>query len=444
MKNFDANIEQVRPGSYIDYKPVIEQKMSTTTRGTAIIPLIGYDWGPVGEFVEVTTDNLDKIQKKLGRSIYSDNTFMLLLREAFCNASKLLVYIIGAGTKATVTQGNLKVTAAYGGTLGNSLKVVCTENTDSTFDVSVYLDTVVVEYYEEVADITALIAAASGSYVVFEKVSEAVALAAFASANLSGGTVIAATNTDITTMLDKAEMIKWDTIAFPVTEESLVTALVTKIKYLRSHTYRNVQGVVANTDADYEGIINVTNAYAIDGLSLTAAQATAWVAGATAGATKTTTNTYKVVSNATSVVDAKTNEQAVAAIKNGEFFFSLSEENEIVVEYDINSLITFTSEKTKDYRKNRVIRVYDSLANDLQAQFIPGKFDNNENGWILMTGIGKAILQDYEKAGAIKNVDLDNDFYVDSSKSVDNATYFNVALQAVDSAEKLYFTIGTK
>lgn len=444
MKNFDSNVEQERPGSYINYKSVREQKLSTTVRGTAIIPLIGYDWGPVGEFIEIQITSPNGAQSKLGRNIYDDNAYMLLLREAFCNASKLLVYIIGGGEKATVTQGNLKMTAAYGGALGNSLRVVCEENTDSTFDITVYLNTDKVEYYEGITNITSLMAVVSGTYVVFEKAGEPDTLAAFASAKLAGGTEAAATNTDVTTMLDKAELIKWNTIAFPVTEASLIAALVAKIKYLRANTYRNVQGVVASTDADFEGIINVTNSYAINDTKLTTAQATAWVAGATAGASKTTTNTYKKVSNATAVVGAKTNEQAVEAIKNGEFFFSLSEDNEVIVEYDINSLTTFTSERTKDYRKNRVIRVYDSFANDLQAQFVPGKFDNNENGWILMEGIGKALLQNYEIAGAIKNVDLDNDFYVDQSNSSGDAVYFTVGLQAVDSAEKLYFTIGTK
>ena len=54
-----------------------------------------------------------------------------------------------------------------------------------------------------------------------------------------------------------------------------------------------------------------------------------------------------------------------------------------------------------------------------------------------MEGIGKTILKQYEEAGAIKNVDYDGDFLVDR-------TFFNVGLEPVDSAEKLYFTVSTR
>ena len=54
------------------------------------------------------------------------------------------------------------------------------------------------------------------------------------------------------------------------------------------------------------------------------------------------------------------------------------------------------------------------------------------------------ILKQFADAGAIKNVDYDNDFLVDREKSVGDETYFNVGLEAVDSAEKLYFTVATR
>ena len=61
-----------------------------------------------------------------------------------------------------------------------------------------------------------------------------------------------------------------------------------------------------------------------------------------------------------------------------------------------------------------------------------------------MEGIGKTILKQYEEAGAIKNVDYDNDFLVDRTISESDRTYFNIGLEPVDSAEKLYFTVSTR
>ena len=300
------------------------------------------------------------------------------------------------------------------------------------------------EEYTGLSTVADLIAANSGNYVVFTAESTEAKLTAFASAKLTGGADGTVSNSAVTAFLDASEMIKWNTMALPVTEETLKTAAITKVKYLREECGKNVQIVLPDAKSDYEGIINVTNSYGLNGRDLTNAQACAWVAGVTAGADKVTSNTYVVVEGATHVVGLKTNEEAIEAITNGEFFFSASEDDEVIVEYDINSLHKFTKKRTSDYSKNRVIRVYDSFADDLKATFPPNTFDNNEDGFQVMEGLGRKLLQSYEDQGAIKNVDLDNDFKVDRTKTAGDETYFNVGLQAVDSAEKLYFSVSTR
>lgn len=58
--------------------------------------------------------------------------------------------------------------------------------------------------------------------------------------------------------------------------------------------------------------------------------------------------------------------------------------------------------------------------------------------------MGRSVLKQFYDAGAIKNVDYGADFAVDRSLSKGDSTYFNVALEPVDSSEKLYFTIKTR
>ena len=144
------------------------------------------------------------------------------------------------------------------------------------------------------------------------------------------------------------------------------------------------------------------------------------------------------------MVGPKSNEEAIAAINAGEFFFSVNENDEVVVEYDINSLVTYADKKDRSYRKNRVIRVYDTFQEAVQLNFPPNKYDNDSRGWDIMEGIGRTIMKQFEDAGAITNVDYDNDFLVDRGTSQGDETFFNVGLQPVDSAEKLYFTIATR
>ena len=135
---------------------------------------------------------------------------------------------------------------------------------------------------------------------------------------------------------------------------------------------------------------------------------------------------------------------AVTAIKNGEFFFSLSEEGNVIAEYDINSLVTIDSRKDESYKKNRVIRVFDAFAEAIKLNFPPNKYDNSPVGWDIMEGVGRSILKLFADAGAISDVDYDADFLVDREASVGDKTYFNIGLKPVDSAEKLFFTVGTR
>ena len=437
---FDKAVGKVRPGTYINFESAAQETLSGSDRGTVLIPLIGHSYGPEKEFITLSAKSPDAYAEKLGYSVYDDNPSMLLIREAFKNASTVIVYIPKSGAKASGTGGGLKAEARYGGSRGNSLSFSVSANPVDGFDVAVYLDAVPVESYEGIKTAAEL---SESRYIAFSADAES-SVEATAGVSLSGGTDVTAANSDITAFLDAMERVHFNTLAFPSTDETLITACVSKIKYLRENAGKSVKAVVADFKADYEGIINVTNSVVVNGTTLTNAQATAWVAGSDAGALSTQSNTCKIYTGADAVNGEKTHEQAVAAIQNGEFFFSYSESGDVVVEYDINSLTTFTEKRDKSYSKNRVMRVLDSFADSIRLNFPPNKFSNNETGWDIMEGIGKSILKQFLDAGAIQNVDYAADFAVDRSQSKGDSTYFNVALEPVDSAEKLYFTITTR
>lgn len=450
--NFDINVGKVRAGTYVNVKSSKTQKATSSTRGVALIPFVGYDWGPNGEFIKLSVDSPDASIEKIGRSVYDANDFMLLVREIFKSAITCYVYIINNGTAATgSTEDGITIKAAYAGTRGNDITVTSTENLNGGCDITVYLASETVEFYEGLKTVEDLLAAATGKYVKFsaDEATKAKELPAFAAVKLAGGAAGEIQNSAITEFLDEMEKIKFNTVCFPVTEDVLQTVCIAKVKMLRNNVGKYIQAVLPNCGADFEGIINVTNSVVVDGAPLTTAQACAWVTGATAGASKTQSNTYVAYDGATDIIGAKSNEEAIEAIKNGEFFFSRNEDDEIVVEADINSLHTFTTERTSDYAKNRVIRVYDSFCEDLRRNFPPNKFDNDKDGWLVMEGLGRGLLQLYGPEsdggdGSIQNIDFDNDFLVDKSRSQGDETFFNVGLQAVDSAEKLYFSVATR
>lgn len=445
---FNKAVGKERPGTYINFIDNNTDLVTGSERGTVLLPLANTDYGPAGKFISITASGLDAAKNYLGYSVYDNdpNYNMLLIREAFKGASKVIVYICTEGTTAaTGSGGGLSATAKYKGERGNRLSYVVLDNPLGGYDVEVYFDGTKIEEYEAVSNATDL----SGSeYIDFSGL-ESEELTAIAGVTLSGGANGTTKNDDVVAFLDAAEGISFDTMVFPFTDSTLHTALKTKIKYMRDNMGKYVQAVAPNFAADYEGIINVTNSYALDNLELTTAQATAYVAGITAGASAVQSNTYKTVDSAIGVVGVKANEEAEQAIKAGEFFFSVSEEGKVIVEYDINSFVSFVETKGEQYRKNKVIRVLDSFARDIQLDFPPNKYDNDPDGWEIMEGVGRKRLKLYGPrssggTGAIKNIEYDNDFKVDTELSERDKTYFKVGLEPVDSAEKLFFEINTR
>jgi len=445
---FDKSVGKIRPGTYINFQSSKQDTISGSERGTVIIPLANTDYGPAGRLLTLTAAAPDEHRAELGYSVTEDDPSgnMLLIREAFKGANTVIVGICAEGSAAAQgTGGGLKGVAKCKGTRGNALTFSVVTNPVAGFDVSVFLGGNVMETFEGITVATDL---ADSKYITFTAQGED-GISAVASVALSGGTNSSTTNAGVAEFLGLIENAAWNVLAFPFTDSSLQALVKAKIRYLYEDAGKTVQAVCPSFNADYERIINVTNGYSLENRNLTAAQATAFVAGITAGADGTVSNTYKVVPGAVSVNGVKTHEQAVAAIQNGELFFSVSDAGSVIIETDINSLVTLSATRDKSYRKNKIIRIFDTVAEAIKANFPPNRFENNEDGWNVMEGIGKTILKTLGPrgeggSGAIMNIDYDTDFVVDREHSGGDETYFNVAIQPVDTAEKLYFTVITR
>lgn len=441
---FDPMVKKVRPGTYINFYTENVESVGASERGITVIPLIDHDYGPSGEFIKLTNASPDTEMAKLGYSVY--DTELLLLREAFKCANTVYAYVINGSTaKATATGGGIKVTAKYAGTRGNSFKYSIAANTVNGFDICVYLDTDIVSEYTGIENPAKLIEI-EDPYVDFATVEGSSAFTETAATSLSGGADVKATNAKYTAFLDDLESIYFNSFAFPVSgndADSLKAAMKTKVIYLVESCGKRIHAAVPDYACDCQYIINVTNGVKLSDTDIDNVKACAFVAALYAGTSYTESNTYTAYEGAVEVLNKKTNEQAIAAINNGEFFFTFSEQGSVVVESDINSLTTFANGVDSSYSKNRVQRVFDTVNSLLQNNFPPNKYDNDETGWDIMEGIGAGILKSLENEGAIKNVDTDSDFLVDRSASAKDYTYFNVYIQPVDSAEKLYFKVKT-
>lgn len=449
---FTISGKKVRPGTYINVKSGKHSSVSVNLEGAVVLPLIGATYGPAKEFIKIDASAPDANRAKFGMSVYDDDPCMLLIRECLKACGTIYAFIPTAGNKATATlDTKLVCTAKYGGTLGNKLKVSVVANAtlgEGYFNVNVYLGDSLIESHTGMKVIGDL--AGMSDYIDFTPATGSTvetALTAVAATALTGGTDGAVNNADFVEMLDAAETLDINVIAFPYsasTYSGLVAAIRSKVKYLFEEAGKDVFAVFSGVAADSERIQNVTNGVKLsDGTEITAEKAVAFIAGACAGAGYTESNTYRRYPDAVSIIGPKTHDQAVAAINAGEVFFSYDDSYNVVIEYDINTLVTFTQEKTEDYRKMRVQRTIDAYKRLLRANFPPNKFDNDGDGWDVMEGIGRGIHADLEEEGAIHDYDPEKDFLVDRSRSDGDQTYFDCAIKPTDSSEKLYFSVTT-
>lgn len=448
---FTPGKEKIRPGNYINFQSSNRSLDVSEKPGIVVIPLFNHPYGKSGEFIEITSENVGAISEKLGMDIDSNNSNMLLIREALkaCDIVKAYV-VVSEGTKATGTIGDITATAKYAGTRGNAIRVSITENVMSNFDLAVFLDNEKKYEYSSLSTIGDVIAL-NCPYVDFSSESELTTkLTENAGVTLSSGTDGTSAIADFTKFLDALDYVSFNAVCLPVESdedefESIATSFVTKVKYLRDNIGKSVVGVMAKHDANSIAIINVTNAPVVDDIELTAAQATAWVAGLYAASTELDNNTNHVYPGATGLTGSNllSHEKIEEAILNGEFVFTLSDSGEVVVEYDINSLVTPDETQDESYKKNRVIRTFDAVADMLKSKFPIGKYSASENDFDVMDGIGAAVLSYFENEGALENVS-EGDFAIDRVNSKGDTAYFNVAIQAVDSIVKSYFTIATR
>lgn len=435
------SMDKVRPGAYINFETVPSGRVIIGTRGivTLILPL---SWGKEADIIEVTSEDIinGNILAKIG--LLASDADALLLNLASQNCGIIKVYNPNTGgTEASVVLGDengVTVTAKYPGTFGNKIAVLV-KAVGTKFNVETYAD----GYQVDVQQVSAASELKANDFVTFSEGT----LEAVASTLLAGGTngTAPATSTMLTDYFNKLKLTKWNTMAY--TLDSELSQVAAFIQNLRENEGKYVQAVVANYDgADYEGIINNVNGVILDGDTIvTPAQFTAWVAGATAGADIAESLTGKVVPNVKAISGLLTNDEIIEALANGKFVLSQNQNGSTKVEKDINSLHTFTANKSYIFSKNRIIRELDEIGSaieDIWETTYLGKVSNNENGRTLFKSSIIDYLSSLQNRGAIDGFDSSS-VEVIAGESIDSVIA-TIAIKPVDSMEFLYLTVNVE
>ena len=433
---------KVRPGVYIRFTTNRALGLTVGERGVVTIcePM---SWGPVGEVMTVA--NGDDMTPYTGYDITNEkNRF---LREIFRGTNRtsppttLYLYRPAAtsSAKATVTTGTLTATAKYPGVRGNDITIVVTEDVDNegSFFVSTVVDGEIQDQQsaETVADLV------PNDWVDWSGTGALTATVGAPLTSGADGTVAASAYSDY---LEAIEPYKFDVIIYDGSDSTVQDSMVGFVNRLADENGQYTQLVAANLTApDSRFVINVMSGVTLaDGTTLTPQQVTWWAGGATAGAQFNESLTYATYPTAVAVSPLLTNNQIISALQSGQFIL-VADFDEVHVEQDIDSLTTYTTDIGVVYKKNRIIRLCNTIANDIYKQFSQnyiGVVNNNDAGRARFKAAIVGYLYQIQDAEGIQNFDPED---VEVLPGIDiDAIVVNVAFYAVDSVEKVYMSVS--
>lgn len=439
-----------RPGAYFNFESVSRPAITTGDRGVGALALT-LPWGPSDRLIDVTgTDLLSGAAlAETGLTAFDDDAKLLTAMLSGCQRC-LLYRLNGEGEKAKadipykfeeVEDRQMTVTAKYSGEMGNTIHIVVEETPDAGFfKLSTYVrgdlnDTQVITRLGDIEDT---------DFVEFSYSDADGVPVEIAGEPLSGGTNGDATETvGYGKFFGLLETANFNTLAVPTDNAAIKGTAVTFVERMRNDEGRYIQGVVADYTVDYEGIINVANGLVINGEDFSTEEATAVVAGLTAGAAINESNTAKAISGATDVIGDLSNTAVIEALEMGKVVFTKTRAGAVKMEQDINSLHTYPQGKSTEWSKNRPLRVMDEIGTTLKDEWeanYMGKVSNNDSGRDMFKSACIEYLVSLEDIDAIQNFDRTVDVTVSQGSSID-AVLLNINIQPVDSMEKLYGTV---
>lgn len=431
---------KVRPGVYMNFRSQSKAMGNFSEKGIATLP-VAMNWGAPKEIMALNAaEIMESAPEVLGYDFFHPEN--LLVRECFKRASKVLLYRVNGGVKATVADGGVGTfTAKYPGMRGNDLTVQVQVNGDDNtkFDVMTYVDQAKVA-----SETVGLIEDLAGNPWVDFAGTGAPTAGTF---NLAGGTNTAPVTQDYVDYLAAVELHDFHTMGYPGTDETIKGAMAAFAKRVRDDEGKKVQVVLADyTAGDFEGVISVKNGVVLsDNTAVTADQAVAWVTGATAAAEAHESLTFSAYDGSVDANPRYTNTQIEEALLAGEFLF-VESQGKAVVEQDINSLTSFTPEKDQAFSKNKVIRVMDAVGNDLKKtfnNFFLGKVNNDEDGRSALKNEIVNYIEGLQEKRAVQNFDPKTDVIVRQGSNKDSVLV-DLYIQPVDAIEKIYMTVEVK
>lgn len=188
--------------------------------------------------------------------------------------------------------------------------------------------------------------------------------------------------------LRKLKDMKWNYLCIPGLAPADATMVSAWIKQCRNEEKKTFKAVLPNCAGDHEGIINFTTediASTITGQTHSAAEYCARIAGTLAGLPLSRSSTFLALED---ISGASVPDEPDEHINNGEMVI-IFDGKKYKIGRGINSLVTFTTEKTEDTRWVKIVEGMDLYLDDIREVYeesYVGKIINDYDGKQMLVG----------------------------------------------------------
>lgn len=440
---------KVLPGTYINVVSAVHAA-GAVTNGIVAMPMT-LSWGPTERVVRITKEEFEKNSLRLlGYPKAAER--LLPFRELFQNAVLLYFYRVNRNPgKAENTYAE----ARYAGVRGNDLTVAIQRNAgdSSKYDVKTLLNASVYE----IQTVSTAFDLEDNEFLVFKKDAQLTETSGIPLTGGADGGV--ATMEDYRAFLGQMESHSFNVLGCPSKDAAVIDEFVSYTKRMRDELGIKFQTVVFRaTKADYEGIISVENrvtgrmpgAEALVGSAVVGkSEASAiedyelvyWTSGAEAACELNKSNTNKVYNGEYEIDVPYTQAQLEAAVKSGTFVFH-QVGDDIRVLQDINSLVSFTDEKSQDFSDNQTIRILDAIGNNVAGIFSDkymGQIPNDEAGRVSLWNDITTYLKGLTAVRAVEPFETETVTVVQGETK--RSVVASLPVTPINCMERLYMTV---
>jgi len=209
------------------------------------------------------------------------------------------------------------------------------------------------------------------------------------------------TSGDISDALERLKNKQWYYLTVPGLSDGETDTVVEYIKEQRNKYHKTFKAVLPSVVADYEGIINfATDNIKVGAKTYTTAEFCCRIAGILAGLPLNRSATYYTLSEVESITESETPD---ADVDNGKLIL-INDGTKIKIARGVNSLTTFTDDKSSDFAKIKILEAVDMIRDDIRTTFedeFVGKVENSYDNKIVFIAAVNKYFKDLANRGVL-------------------------------------------